>query len=328
MADDSTTLVTGATGFAGCYLTDALLARGGRVVGVSRRAVWPAAWSALAGRAELVACDLCDGVALAAVLRRVRPDRICHLAGYASVGGSFKEPEAAWQGNLTATRRLCEAVEASGLSPRILWVGSGLIYGQPERPGLVDESCPLRPDTPYSASKAAADLACFQMTRSARLDIVRARPFNHTGPHQPADFAIPNWARQLASIERGEVPAVLEVGDLGTHRDLTDVRDVVAAYLLLLEHGEAGAAYNIGTGVSHAMGDVLRRLVALSGLTVEVRTRSDLLRPAEQGHVTVDAGALRRRTGWAPARTLDETLADTLRAWRGGAMDTPGARPG
>ncbi len=314
--DASTTLVTGATGFAGCYLTDALLSRGGRVVGASRSARWPDAWRSLGGRAELVACDLCDGAAVLALLERFRPARICHLAGYASVGGSFREPEAAWQGNLTATRRLCDAVERSGLKPRILWVGSGLIYGQPESSGPVDESCPLRPDTPYAASKAAADLACFQYTRTARLDIVRARPFNHTGPHQPADFAIPNWARQLAAIERGELPPVLEVGDLSTHRDLTDVRDVAAAYLLLLEHGECGAAYNIGSGVSHSMADVLSRLVALSGLGVEVRTRADLLRPAEQGRITVDAGALRRRTGWAPSHTLERTLADTLDAWR------------
>jgi GDP-4-dehydro-6-deoxy-D-mannose reductase len=317
---DATTLITGAAGFAGCYLTEALLSRGSRVVGVSRRARWPEAWRQLKQRAELLPCDLTDGQAVRQVLEAVRPSVICHLAGYASVGGSFKDPEAAWQGNLTATRRLLEGVERSGLRPRILWVGSGLIYGQPTEPGPVSESCPLRPDTPYAASKAAADLACFQVTRSAGLEIVRARPFNHTGPHQPADFAIPNWARQLAAIERGEIPPVLEVGDLGTHRDLSDVRDVVDAYLLLLEHGQSGEAYNIGSGVSHSMAEVLQRLIALSGLNVEVRTRADLLRPAEQAHITVDASALRRQTGWAPAHTLDQTLADTLDAWR--------ARPG
>lgn len=191
-----------------------------------------------------------------------------------------------------------------------------MIYGQPTDGRPVDENCPLRPDTPYAASKAAADLACFQYYRTAGLDVVRARPFNHTGPHQPADFAIPNWARQLAAIERGEQAPVLEVGDLRTHRDLTDVRDVVEAYMLLLEHGEAGEAYNIGSGVSHSMEDVLGRLVALSGLSVEVRTRADLMRPSEQAHITVDAGKLRHRTGWTPAHSLDQTLSDTLAAWR------------
>src|SRR3954447_5552003 len=123
------TLVTGVTGFAGCYLADALLARGEAVFGLSRRAVWPHAWRFLAPRVELAQCDLCDAAAVQAILERVRPTRVYHLAGYAQVGASFREPEAAWSGNLTATRVLCEAVVRAGLWPRILFVGSGLVYG-------------------------------------------------------------------------------------------------------------------------------------------------------------------------------------------------------
>src|SRR5947209_7109650 len=123
-------LVTGATGFAGVHLAEALLARGGaEVVGLSRRAEFPAAGRHLAGRVELRACDLCDGAAVGAVLRDVRPEQVYHLAGYAAVGRSFHEVEAAWAGNLTATRTLYEAVLAWGGRPRILYASSGLVYG-------------------------------------------------------------------------------------------------------------------------------------------------------------------------------------------------------
>jgi GDP-4-dehydro-6-deoxy-D-mannose reductase len=310
-------LVTGVTGFAGCFLAQALVERGQRVVGISRRAAWPDAWHHLAEKVELLQGDLCDGGAVESLLRRFQPGRIYHLAGYARVSSSFREPEAAWDGNLTATRRLCEALIRWGGPARLLHVGSGLVYGpasDPDRP--VTEESPLRPDTPYAASKAAADLACFQYTCAPGLDIVRARPFNHIGPHQSAEFAVPNFARQIVAIERGERPAVIDTGNLDSLRDLTDVRDVVDAYLLLMEHGSKGEAYNIGAGRSLLMRTVLDKLLELAGVKVELRRDEKLLRPTEPGTIRVDAGKLRRETGWAPRYSLEETLWDILEAWR------------
>jgi GDP-4-dehydro-6-deoxy-D-mannose reductase len=310
-------LVTGVTGFAGCFLAGALLERGERVVGLSRRGAWPAAWRHLADKVELHAVDLCDAAAVEALLRRIEPTRIYHLAGYARVGGSFREPRAAWDGNLTSTLRLCEALAAWGGPARLLYVGSGLVYGQAcDSDQPVSEESLLRPDTPYAASKAAADLACFQYTCAPGLDIVRARPFNHIGPHQSPEFAIANFARQVAAIERGELPPLLETGNLDSRRDLTDVRDVIDAYMLLMEHGRKGEAYNIAAGRSLPMRAVLDELLRLAGLKVEVRRRADLLRPAEPGTVRVDTGKLRRETGWAPRHSLEETLRDVLQAWR------------
>jgi GDP-4-dehydro-6-deoxy-D-mannose reductase len=172
------------------------------------------------------------------------------------------------------------------------------------------------PDTPYAASKAAADLACYQYTCAPGLNIVRVRPFNHTGPHQPAQFAIPNFARQLIAIERGEMPSVIETGNLSSERDLTDVRDTVSAYILLMERGRRGEAYNIASGTSYSMQTVLDRMLVLTGLRVELRRKNDLLRPSEPDILRVDVGKLRRETGWAPRYSLDQTLADTLEAWR------------
>jgi GDP-4-dehydro-6-deoxy-D-mannose reductase len=311
-------LVTGATGFVGCWLTQALVDRGDMVVGVNRRAEWPDVWRHLGERAELRVCDVGDVGAFEAVCHAVRPTHVYHLAGFAAVGASFRDPEAAWAGNLTATRRLCEALVRWGGKPRVLFVGSGMVYGPPTDPdGAFTEDSPLRPDTPYAASKAAADLACYQYACHPGLDIVRARPFNHIGPHQSAEFAVPNFARQLVAIERGRQPPVLETGDLSTRRDFSDVRDVVAAYLLLMEKGRAGEVYNIGAGQSWSMREIVDRMLALTGLRVELTTRADLLRPAEPADVRVNAEKLRRETGWSPRFSLDQTLTDALEACRG-----------
>src|SRR5205823_6085839 len=151
------TLVTGVTGFAGGHLAEALLAGGDEVIGVARRASWPPEWAHLSGRVPLLCCDLAGDGNLAGLLRETTPDRIAHLAGYAHVGQSFADPDAAWAGNLTATRRLYDAVARWGGRPRVLFVGSGMVYGEPgpDEPPL-SESAPLRPTTPYAASKAAA----------------------------------------------------------------------------------------------------------------------------------------------------------------------------
>jgi GDP-4-dehydro-6-deoxy-D-mannose reductase len=310
-------LVTGVTGFAGGHLAEALLARGESVVGVSRRAAWPPEWRHLAGGVDLRAGDVGDRAVIESLLREVQPERIYHLAGYAQTGRSFREPDAAWAGNLGATRALYDAVLRWGGLPRILFVGSGLVYGDAATPGqMLDETCLLGPISPYAASKAAADLLSYQVARASGLDVVRARPFNHIGPAQSPEFAVAHFCKQVTAIGLGQAPPVLETGDLAPRRDLTDVRDVIRAYTLLMEKGRAGEAYNIGTGRTHAMQEVVDRLLAVSGVRVEVRQRADLVRVADTAAVRADAGKLQRETGWAPALALDRTLRDTLDYWK------------
>jgi GDP-4-dehydro-6-deoxy-D-mannose reductase len=312
-------LVTGATGFAGGHLVEALLARGSaHLIAVGRQPSWPNVWNHLAGHVELRRCDVRERGTVETILRDVQPEQIYHLAGYPHVGRSFAEPDAAWEGNLAATRSLYDAVVRWGGRPRILFIGSGLVYGesQTEQEGC-SETCLLRPDNPYAASKAAADLLSYQYTRHPGLDIVRVRPFNHIGPRQSPQFAVPNFARQLAAIERGRQPPVLETGNLQPRRDLSDVRDVVAAYMLLMERGRSGEVYNVGSGQAHSMQSVLNRLTALSGVAVEIRPKASLIRKTDAADMRANAEKLRRETGWAPRFTLEQTLADILAYWRG-----------
>lgn len=311
-------LLTGITGFAGGHLAEALLARRqDQVTGLGRRAEWSPEWQHLAGRVALQRCDLCDVQAVEAVVRELQPEQVYHLAGYAHVGQSFQEADAAWAGNLTATRGLYDALVRWGGRPRILFVGSGLVYGDPKKADhAYDEDSPFRPASPYASSKAAADLVSYQYTRSAGLDIVRVRPFNHIGPRQSPQFAVAHFAKQIAAIEQGQRPAMLETGNLTPQRDLTDVRDMVRAYLLLMERGRTGEAYNAGSGQAQSMRTVLDRLLALARVRVEVRQQPELVRANETAIIRGDNAKLRRETGWAPQFSLDQTLADTLDYWR------------
>jgi GDP-4-dehydro-6-deoxy-D-mannose reductase len=306
-------LITGASGFVGSHLVDHLRTEGGHdLVGISRH---PAGTSVTGVR--FVTAELLDRAAVDRVLQEIRPDWVFHLAGYANPGRSFREPDVCWSDNLSATRSLYDAVEVSGMNPRILFVSSGLVYGDPSGPDDVfTETSALRPASPYAASKAAADLLGFQVTVKPGLDVVRVRPFNQIGPGQTADYAVANFARQIVAIERGDQPPVLETGDLSARRDLTDVRDMVAAYRRLIGTGTRGDVYNAGSGTALRIGDILTRLIDLAGVRVEILQKTDPARAPETGVARADATKLRTATGWAPRYSLDQTLADVLAYWR------------
>ena len=311
-------LLTGATGFAGGHLAEALLAKPDvELLGVSSGGEWPSALRHLDGRMPLRRCDLTGPEEFQTLLAEWRPEQILHLAGYAHAGRSFREADAAWKGNLDATRRLFDAVGRWGGSPRIVFVGSGLVYGAPHVSSQACDECyPLGPESPYAASKAAADLLAYQCWRSTGLEIVRARPFNHIGPRQSSDFAVAHFARQIVEIERGRRPPIVETGNLDPCRDLTDVRDMVRGYVLLMEKARGGDVYNFGSGQACSMREVLDRLLALAGARCEVRPRQDLSRATETAVLRADAGKARRDLGWSPRYSLEQTLAEILAYWR------------
>jgi GDP-4-dehydro-6-deoxy-D-mannose reductase len=310
-------LITGITGFVGGHLVESLVRGGHALSGFSRRGNWPGPLTHLEGKAELFSGELTDTPRVDAILRQTRPEWIIHLAGYANPGRSFLEPERCWADNLAATQSLYQAIARSDIRPRILYVSTGLIYGEPDEPdGSCDELTTLKPATPYAASKAAADLLSYQYTRGPGLDIVRIRLFNQIGPRQSADYAAANFARQIAAAEKGLQAPVIETGNLSAHRDITDVRDMVAAFPLLMHTGRTGEAYNAGRGETYQIQDLLDKLIGLARVKVEVRQKSEPGRKADTAVTRADARKLREATGWVPRIPLEQTLADILDDWR------------
>jgi len=312
-------LVTGASGFVGGHLVEHLIAAGDLVVGLSASGRWPKELEQLGRHARIEACDLAqgDGGELVGLIGRKRPEVIYHLAAQANPQASVADPRGTWALNLGGTLNLLEAVKGSGLGPRVVLVGSGVCYGNPGPEHLpVNESCPLRPNNPYAASKGAADLLGIQHFLAHGTDVVMARPFNHAGPRQSPGYVLGGLARQVAEVEAGARPRI-EVGNLDVVRDFTDVRDVVRAYRLLAERGVAGEIYNLGSGQGARIADALATLTSLARVPVEVRVDPARVRPVDQPLLVADAAKLRAATGWAPRFSIEQTLADMLDYWRG-----------
>ena len=317
-------LITGVTGFVGCHLARQLGAIPGvHLYGLSRSGRWPTSSRDLESIVTLFQADLLDAPRIRTILEEVLPDQVYHLAGFADVARSFTEPETAWEQNVTATRSLYDAVSQTVATPRILYVGSGAVYGDgAEADTELTETSEFRPNSPYAVSKAAGDLLSYQYTRTHHLEIVRVRPFNHVGPGQSDRFALPNFARQIARIERSELPPVLRVGNLWTERDFTDVRDVVRAYRLLIERGKAGEAYNLASGKSVPMRHLLQEMLSMSSARIRVETDAALVRTVETRTVRVRPRRLHEATGWLPRISLKTTLADLLESFRAEARQT------
>jgi GDP-4-dehydro-6-deoxy-D-mannose reductase len=307
-------LVTGISGFVGGHLAEHLLEAGDPVVGLSATGLWPTPLAHLGRHIRLEACDLIHEPeeALADRIARKQPEVIYHLAAQANPQASLADPKATWAMNLGGALNLLEATRRSGLRPRIILVGSGVCYGNPAPEHLpVSEACPLRPNNPYAASKAAADLLGLQTFLSHGLATVMARPFNHAGPRQSPQYVLASLARQIAEVEMGRKPYV-EVGNLAVTRDFTDVRDIVRAYRLLALRGQAGEVYNIGTGRDVPLAELVEIFRGLALRPIEIRVDPARVRPVDQPRLLADAGRLRAETGWEPNYTIERTLADML----------------
>ncbi|MGE5755446.1 MAG: GDP-mannose 4,6-dehydratase, partial [Planctomycetaceae bacterium] len=247
---------------------------------------------------------------------RKQPEVIYHLAAQANPQASVADPRGTWALNLGGALNLLEAVKVSGQAPRVVLVGSGVCYGNPVPEHLpVTESCPLRPNNPYAASKAAADLLGVQHFLAHGTDVVMVRPFNHAGPRQSPTYVLSALARQVAEVEAGR-KARVEVGNLDVVRDFTDVRDVVRGYRLLAERGVAGEIYNLGSGQGVKLADALDTLTVQADAPVDVCVDPARVRPVDQPLLVADATKLRRATVWEPRFSIAQTLADMLQYWR------------
>jgi GDP-4-dehydro-6-deoxy-D-mannose reductase len=301
----TTALVTGASGFVGRHLVAHLTESGDEVIGIDR---------------ATDGVDITDATAVAEVIDRIRPSVIYHLAGWADVGGSWRAPVEAFRANAEGTLNVLGAATEAGVE-RVLSVSSADVYGivAPDELPLTEDS-PLRPASPYAASKVAADFLGLQAWLGRKLPVLRVRAFNHLGPGQTDKFVAPALASRIARAER-DGGDVLEVGDLSARRDFTDVRDVVRAYRLLIEHGEPGEVYNVCSGVDLAVQDLADELLALATVPLRFVTDGALLRPVELPVLRGSHDRLSAATGWEPAIPMATTLADLLADWRARVAD-------
>ncbi|MBM4117738.1 GDP-mannose 4,6-dehydratase [bacterium] len=313
-------LITGITGFAGSHLADYLLANEptAEIAGLYRWRSRTENVEHLAGRVALVECDVRDATATREAVEAFRPDCIFHLAAQSFVPSSWRAPQETLSTNLLGQLNIFEAVRKSGLACRIQVAGSSEEYGLVHPHELpITEDQPLRPLSPYAVSKVAQDALAYQYFMSYRLPIIRTRGFNHTGPRRPSVFVCSDFARQVVEIELGLRAPEIQVGNLEARRDFTDVRDTVRAYWLALSQGEPGEVYNVATGVSWAISEVLDKLVALAGVKVRIVQDPARLRPSDVPRLEGDASRLKAATGWAPAIPFETTLRDLLDYWRG-----------
>lgn len=263
------------------------------------------------------AFDIIDSAATAAALSETRPDGIIHLAAIAAPMDARRDPDRAWQVNLHGTLILARAVLAHAPEAVFVFAGTADAYGTSFRSrDAVDEQAPLAPQNTYGATKAAADLALGAMAADG-LRVIRARPFNHTGPGQTDAFVVPAFAHQIARIAAGLQPPLMKVGALDPERDFLDVRDVCAGYAACLGTPlPPGTILNFASGTPRRIGDVLQALLDTAGVKAEITTDAGRLRPTDIPRAAGDATLARRLLGWAPAIPWSQTLQDVTQDWR------------
>lgn len=313
MAAQHRILVTGASGFVGTWLIRALrdlpVDDGVELVSAGR------------GPQCDIDLDIVDKTAVAAALRGSRPTAVVHLAAIAAPQEARKDPAQAWNVNFHGTVNLASAILGEVPDCRFIFAGSSESYGQTfadANGAAVTEDQALKPMTVYGATKAAADIAIGQMHFDG-LRSIRFRPFNHTGPGQSEAYVIPAFASQIARIEAGLAPPMIEVGNLSAHRDFLDVRDVVRAYALAaIGKGDnaEGKVFNLASGNAVEIRTILDILVRLSGRKIEVVVAPDRVRPVDIPIACGDANSVVRSFGWAPQFKLEDSVSAVLSEWR------------
>jgi len=278
------------------------------------------------GKINMINSDLTDSFSVHKLIGAVRPDRIFHLAAQSFVPTSWNAPGETLQTNISSQLNLFEAIREynthsgnghSELDPLIQIAGSSEEYGLvlPDEVPMTEQN-PLRPLSPYAVSKVTQEKLAYQYWMSYGLKSIISRGFNHDGPRRGESFAPSTWARQIARIEKGLQEPVVYVGDLTSKRDITDVRDMVRAYWMMLDKGEPGEVYNIGSGTTRTMGEMLEMLLGMSTAKIEIKQDPARLRPSDVVILWANASKFQKATGWEPTIPFEQTMRDLLAYWR------------
>ena len=313
-------LVTGALGFVGPYLVEALrrsYENNIEIIATAKKA----GQHAMLGPVRAI--DVTDRAAVEDAIVGSNPTHVMHLAGIAAPTAVNADPDEAWRVHLQGTLNLARVILKRAPDCWLINVGSALVYGESAKAGrALDENALLAPLDEYSASKAAADLALGPLIRSG-LKCIRLRPFNHTGPGQSEAFVVPAFAMQIARIEAQLAPSVIRVGNLDAQRDFLDVRDVANAYALVmknLERLESGTVINIASGIPRRISDILASLIARSRVEISVEQDPMRQRPGDLLILLGDASRARRLLHWRPEYSFEDTLTALLNDCRARAV--------
>ena len=301
-------LVIGAEGFVGPHLITELIANDYQVFGSSR-----------IRQAGYLKMDITNYEEVRSVINELKPDVIFHLAGIAYVPSSWQDPELTFEVNTIGALHIFDAVRSIGINPVIQIACSSEEYGlvlPNEVP--IKETNPLRPMSPYAVSKIAMDFLGYQYFKSYGLKIIRTRAFNHSGAGRGEVYMTSTFAKQIVEIELGLKKPIIEVGDLTSVRDITDVRDTVRAYRLLTEKGEPGEVYNIASGVGYTAEEILNKLLAMTTYKKKIEIKQDpkRMRPSDVKVLIGSAKKTKRVCGWLPKYKIESTLKSLLEYWR------------
>jgi GDP-4-dehydro-6-deoxy-D-mannose reductase len=305
-------LITGATGFVGGYLREFLKSR--------ESTVWGTAYPVKPQEhleENIFHLDIRSEKDVFACVKKAKPDWVVHLAAVSNVRHSWERRKETFETNILGTSHLFEAIRRFAPHSRVLFVSSSDVYGiklSSKKP--YEEEAEVQAMNPYAYTKLSGEILSKFYTRVENLDIVIARPFPHTGPGQSADFVCSDWALQIARIEKGDGKSEIKVGDISVQRDYTDVRDVVKAYVLLLEKGKRGEIYNICSGKKYSLQRILDVLLSFSSQPIEILVDSQKLRKTEIPVLVGDNRKIKRELSWEPTVPIEQSLRELLDYWR------------
>lgn len=309
--------ITGATGFAGSHLVEHFLTKNVTIYGTFLFESSLQNISHVKNKITLIHLDLLDKKKVEETINDIKPDQIFHLAAMSDTGDSFDNAEEFITNNVISQIHLLDSVRKSGLEKtKILIVSSADMYGIVKKEDLpIDEETVFMPTNPYAVSKITQDFMGLQYFLSYKMNIIRARPFNHIGPRQSPQFAVSSFAKKIAEAEKRQEDFIT-VGNLEPKRDFTNVQDIAKAYDLLMQKGKVGEVYNIGSGVSFSMKEILEKLLSMSTKKIQVKRDDSLYRPVDSLERVCDNRKIKNVTGWKPTIPLETSLKNTLDYWR------------
>lgn len=308
-------LITGIEGFVGHYLVKMLPDRMKHVTKIYGTYFMGTESLKNMDDINLVKLDITSRDNVFQVVNDIKPDYIIHLAAQSSVALSWKNPNLTMNVNVTGTINLLDAIREVNKNCRVLIVGSSEQYGKIEVLPVTEEHR-LDPQNPYSISKVSQEMLAQLYVKAYGMNIVMTRSFNHIGPLQEPLFVVPDWAKQISEIEKGLKDPIINVGNINVKRDFTDVRDIINAYIMLLDKGDAGQIYNVGSGNAYELKYILEKLLSLSPKKIEIKVDKEKLRPVENEIIQCDNSKITRACGWKIEHGLEDTLHDTLNYWR------------